>query len=357
MANPEYLRNLRDDLARWNEWRSQNPEIIPDLSQADIGPANLRGANLSQANLSMANLSWATLNRANLNRANLSAAILSGADLSAAILSRARLCEADLSRASLSGADLSGANLCFANLSRANLRRANLSEAYLGGTVLADADLSEVKGLNSVRHLGPSSLGVDTLHRSKGEIPDKFLRDAGVPEDFIQTLLPLIRAGPPIQWQSSFISYSTKNQDFVDRLYSRMKKAGMPVWSAAADRRGGRKLHEQVFEAIELNDRLLLVLSEASLKSEWVMTEIRKAREVEREQQRSKLFPIRLVDFEVLQRWTCFDSDGGKDLAVEVREYFIPDFTNWKDNDAFEAAFDRLQKDLKVAGHSAPSRR
>ena len=38
----------------------------------------------------------------------------------------------------------------------------------------------------------------------------------------------------------------------------------------------------------------------------------------------------------------------GKDLAIELREYFIPDFSNWKEHDAFEAAFDRLLRDLKA---------
>ena len=42
-------------------------------------------------------------------------------------------------------------------------------------------------------------------------------------------------------------------------------------------------------------------------------------------------------------------TDRGKDLAVEVREYFIPDFSNWKDHDSFEAAFARLQNDLRAA--------
>jgi hypothetical protein len=37
-----------------------------------------------------------------------------------------------------------------------------------------------------------------------------------------------------------------------------------------------------------------------------------------------------------------------EDLAAEVREYFIPDFSNWKDHDAFEKAFARLQSDLKT---------
>jgi hypothetical protein len=84
------------------------------------------------------------------------------------------------------------------------------------------------------------------------------------------------------------------------------------------------------------------------MKSEWVMTEIRKARKAETREKRRKLFPIRLVDFETIKDWECFDADHGKDLAVEVREYFIPDFSNWKEHDSFEAAFSRLLRDLKA---------
>ena len=61
-----------------------------------------------------------------------------------------------------------------------------------------------------------------------------------------------------------------------------------------------------------------------------------------------KLFPVRLVNFETLRDWECFDADNSKDLAVELREYFIPDFSNWKDHDQFEAAFARLLKDLRA---------
>ena len=77
-------------------------------------------------------------------------------------------------------------------------------------------------------------------------------------------------------------------------------------------------------------------------------TEIRKARNAEREERRRKLFPIRLVNMDTILEWECLDSESGKDLAVEIREYFIPDFSNWKDSDAFEAAFEKLLRDLKA---------
>jgi hypothetical protein len=78
------------------------------------------------------------------------------------------------------------------------------------------------------------------------------------------------------------------------------------------------------------------------------MSELRRAFKAERREGKRKLFPVRLVDFDTLRNWECFDADGGKDLAVELREYFIPDFSNWKEHDQFEVAFSRLLKDLRA---------
>jgi hypothetical protein len=95
-------------------------------------------------------------------------------------------------------------------------------------------------------------------------------------------------------------------------------------------------------------------LSEASLQSEWVMDELRKGFKAERGTGKRKLFPVRLIDYETLERWECRDSISGKDLAEEVRQYFIPDFSNWKNHDQFETAFSRLLKDLR-AGETSSS--
>jgi len=322
MANPKHLAILKQGAEAWDKWRERNPDIAPDLSLA-----NLRGVNLCNANLCQANLS-----QANLIDTNLSGATLGGADLN---------------RANLNGANLCGTNLYEANLSGAYLNRANLSHASMWFTIVGDTDLSNTIGLDTVNHSGPSSIGIDTLYRSQGRLPDKFLRDAGVPEEIIDIARSL-RTGSPIQWNSCFISYSTKDEEFARRLHARMRQAGLRVWFAPEDMKGGDKLYDQIDRAIQLHDKLLLILSENSIQSEWVMTEIRKAREVEKKENRRKLFPIRLADFDTLRNWTCFDADTGKDLAVEVREYFIPDFSNWMDHNAFEAAFAKLGEDLKT---------
>ncbi len=48
----------------------------------------------------------------------------------------------------------------------------------------------------------------------------------------------------------------------------------MRCWFAPEDVAGGKKLYEQIDQAIHVHDKLLLVLFEHSIGSEWVMTKI-----------------------------------------------------------------------------------
>ena len=359
---------LREGVEVWNEWRESNPDVAVDLSEADLSRedlskahlsdadlsrAKLSGANLSQADLSTANLRDADVITADLSDANLSDAMLRGANLKWAYLIDANLSTADLRNADLSYAHLSGANLSGTNqrgvyLYAADFGGAEISGTHLGSTVFANTDLSGVKGLELCVHDGPSSLGIDTIFRSKGEIPDVFLRGCGVPEQFITYARSLVSQG--IEFYSCFISYSTRDQEFADRLHADLQNKGVRCWFAPHDIQGGRKIHEQIDEAIRVYDRLLLILSEESMKSSWVETEIAKARKRESKEGRQMLFPVRLVDFETLRDWESFDADTGKDSAREIREYFIPDFSRWKDHDSYKKAFDRLLKDLTAKG-------
>src|SRR5437763_372446 len=91
----------------------------------------------------------------------------------------------NLSGANLVNADLSGTHLRGANLSGADLSDANLTEARVGWTVFGDVDLSIVKGLETLRHQGPSTIGIDTIYRSHGNFPEAFLKCAGVDDTFI----------------------------------------------------------------------------------------------------------------------------------------------------------------------------
>jgi uncharacterized protein YjbI with pentapeptide repeats len=353
MANPEHLKILKQGAKVWNKWRDEHREVLPELSGANLSNANLIDANLSEADLSNANLSRAALIDANLIFANLIDANLAFANLVDANLGGANLSGADLSVANFSFGILHEANLSDTDLSDTNFNHASLSGAdftiaHLGRATFSGNDLSEVKGLETVKHIAPSSIGVDTLYNSAGKIPEAFLRGCGIPDDFIAFIPSHFGLQQAIQFYSCFISYSTRDEEFARRLYSRMRDEKLRVWFAPEDIKGGQKIYEQIERAIQLHDRLLLVLSESSMQSEWVITEIQRARETEIKEGRRKLFPITIVEFEKVKAWSRFDADIGKDLAKEVREYFIPDFSNWKDQDAFEKAFARLIHDLRA---------
>ena len=78
------------------------------------------------------------------------------------------------------------------------------------------------------------------------------------------------------------------------------------------------------------------------MSSNWVKTEIANARERETQEGKQLLFPITLVPFEAIKPWKLFDAAIGIDSARETREYFIPDFSNWKDRDSYQTAFQGL---------------
>jgi uncharacterized protein YjbI with pentapeptide repeats len=381
VANPEHLAKLKEGVQAWNEWRSKNPQTTPDLIRAEIADLNLgaiftvrssiqhagrrsgttlRGPTSVPVGINLTNVDFseATIQRVSLTLADLTGAKLHQATLDKSILHRAILHHADLTNADLSyadfgladltDADLSGSYLYGTVLNHAILSRTNFARAVAGETEFLGLDFSSSVGLDKMRHQAPSFIDISSLYRSNVKIHPAFLRGCGVPENLIEYLPDLIGSLEPIQFYSCFISYSHKDEEFAQRLHARMEEEHLRVWYAPKDMKGGQKIHEQLVEAIRIYDKLLLVLSENSMGSEWVRTEIRRARKREISENRKILFPIRLVGMDAIRAWECFDADSGKDLAVEIREYHIPDFSGWKDHDQFEAAFARLLKDLKT---------
>jgi TIR domain len=204
-----------------------------------------------------------------------------------------------------------------------------------------DVDLSRVLGLESVLHLAPSRIGIDTIYKSKGQIPEIFLRNAGVPEPFIVQMKALVGAMEPIQFYSCFISYSSKDQDFAERLHADLQIRGVRCWFAAEDLKIGDRFQERIEESIRVYDKVMIVLSEASVKSRWVEREVNAAREREDRENRLILFPVRLDEavMEAPQPW-----------AADVRRTrHIGDFRDWDRHPTYRTAFDRLLRDLKAS--------
>jgi uncharacterized protein YjbI with pentapeptide repeats len=382
MDRDEAIRLLKGGPEGIREWngRRRAGEEIPNLRGANLSEANLRGAILHRANLRGANLGEADLGEAILHRANLGGANLGEAELRGANLREADLRAADLRDALLWGANLIEANLDGANLRGANLHRANLSKANLDRAVLSGADvsraicvstsfgnvdLSEANGLDFVEHEGPSTIGIDTLFLSKGKIREAFLRGCGLtPWEILSANLyrpELTPAGlSDLQYQifdawtkgrsminGCFVSYSHSNAKFVDKLRDRLYAEGVNVWLDRHDMVAGT-MQDQVWRAIQLHHVVILVLSEDSVKSDWVENELDMARNKEKAEGRAVLCPVALDD-----AWKAkvdakgSPGDPSRQLWRTLHQKLVLDFSGWTTK-AFDEAFQKLLRGLNT---------
>jgi uncharacterized protein YjbI with pentapeptide repeats len=353
MADEEQVKRLRQGAAEWNKWlAAERPQFVnlsfanlrgANLEHASLVRANLTGANLRGANLHNATLLDANLARADLTGANLKGTYLGGADLYDANLIAANLTEADLTNVSLWATNLRGAHLTRAHLSGANLRGASLNGATLTGaqlweTVFADVDLTGVIGLEQCVHLRPSIVDHRTLQKS-GPLPLAFLRGVGLPDNFIEHLPSLLNQ--PVQHYSCFISYSSKDDEFAQRIHADLQNSGVRCWFAPHDLPIGGKILDEIDVAIRLREKVVLILSEHSIKSDWVEDEVIKAFEEERKRGHVVLFPIRLDD-------AVMTTDEAWAAKLRAQRH-IGDLRCWKDHDGYMQSFERVLRDLKAS--------
>jgi hypothetical protein len=86
---------------------------------------------------------------------------------------------------------------------------------------------------------------------------------------------------------------------------------------------------------------VLLVLSENSIKSDWVEHEVRTARDLEKDMGRDVLCPVALDDSWKSSRWP-------KRVMEQIMEYNILDFSEWKDDSKFDGMFRKLIDGLEL---------
>lgn len=356
MANDKHLGLLRQGRKALLQWRQRHPDRMLDLTDADLREFDLRGLPLRQADLVGSNLSGCDLTGTNFSGSDLTRARLEGcrlikadlyattlfkagfrgADLSGAYLRRVRsqsadfsgcqFLKADLREGDFAGANFAGARLLGAALSRAVVDRADFAEAEFGWTILASVDLSAAIGLDKVRHRGPSSIGVDSLYRSRFDIPATFLQAAGVPQPALDRLQEL--AGEPLHAARCFIRHAREEGTFAQKLHDALQTAGIRCWlDTRPPARPPRTLD------FELPDDLILMCAskysltswwcaetiEAGLKREETFTQLRRP-------PRCTLFPLSLDGFLFSGDW---QSPHEKEMARRA-----VDFVGWRRNPA-----------------------
>jgi hypothetical protein len=350
MSQIDYHSILKQGVDAWNQWRRDNPAVLPNLRGASFSYQNLVGVNLNSANLDHASFMDSILDGANLGHTNLFAAHFMRASLVGANIQ-----DANLSFSQLQGANLQASRLWGTNFYGSVLTGANFTDANIVQASFTDVDLSEAIGLAEAKHGGPSSIGIETLIKSKGRIPEQFLRGCGLPQDFITYLPSLVTH--PISFYSCFISHSHADKAFAHALYDRLQAQGIRCWLDEHQLLPGDDLHDGIDRGIRLWDKVLLCASESSLKdSWWVDSEIERAFGKEAELQKARgskvlaLIPLNLDGFLFSDAY-----QSGKKGPIQAR--VAADFTGWeRDHAIFDRGVEKIIRALRAdgSGHEAP---
>ena len=190
---------------------------------------------------------------------------------------------------------------------------------------------------------GAGAVKIEALKmRLKVERNVEFFKSPAELRDEVYSSLALYRQTLPVppEYYTCFISYSSKDESFAKRLHSDLQSKGVTCWFAPEDMKIGEKIRSSIDEAIQTHDKLLIVLSEHSVESDWVEKEVETAFEKETQQKKAVLFPVRLDEMVMLTKQTW---------AADIRRTrHIGDFSNWKEQVDYQKAFNRLLRDLKV---------
>lgn len=256
MAKKEHLELLKKGVNFWNDWRNENPALVPDFSEANLSGLRLVGANLSSANFFKANLS----------------------------------------KASLSGV--------------------NLSNSYFNKTSFEKTVLSGCKGLKDIKVGNKCSFDEETIKKS-WPLPEEFLLKMGFSNESLNSLNENFQV-PKQNLFPVFLSHAWENKDFAGKLYDALIEKGVLVWYDEKKMKPGDDILDSIDEGISTYDKMILVCSKESLKSWWVEEELDRVFEKERKYRNEKGKKHRLLIPVTIDN-TLFESNESRSKSIRKR--------------------------------------
>jgi hypothetical protein len=267
MPDDDHLAILEQGAQTWNTWRSEHPDIVPDLSWARIGIHDLRRVNLARAHLRGTIFQPET-------------------DLRNAILWKADLAQAELPKVDLREANLRKAILFDAKLVAANLRDANLTGALLVDTNLEGADLSgafvygcSVWDINTERVI-QRDLVINNQHSSSNEWAPSKLNESKITVDDLQLaqFVSLLRTNAKV---GSIIDTVTRKVVLILGRFSAERK---PVLDAIREALSKTQLIPIIFDfSIPANRDVTETVKILAGLSKFVVADVTDATEVRAE--------------------------------------------------------------------------
>lgn len=124
-----------------------------------------------------------------------------------------------------------------------------------------------------------------------------------------------------------FLSYSSADKEFANRLAEDLRAVGIRVWTADEQIKVGDSLKSKISEAISKSQWVIIILSDNSLKSGWVNKELSLALEAEKSRGRTLLLPV------IYQ---------GNSVPQEIKEKVFADFRS-----NYEVGFNNLLSSIR----------
>ncbi len=228
MANNEHLKLLTHGVDHWNEWRKTNPNIIPDLSDANFRGNGFMWANFSDSNFKKADLTGAHLVRTNFCNANMQNANLDGVEWRKSQCSRVDLKCASLRNANLEysyfdNANFEGTNLSYTYFNVNSCDNAKFYNAILKGVHIPDEEpvigisddpsifsLARAKGINKVDSNSLSEI-VEYLNRAFNSAHNESLSVKNYRQGFLEESLEKVKS-----WKKLFEVKETFPDEIIE---------------------------------------------------------------------------------------------------------------------------------------------
>jgi uncharacterized protein YjbI with pentapeptide repeats len=319
------LRLLRSGHRKWNQWRSSLPDIewysisgrptwIPgfiirlpscDLRNLDFVNCELAGVDFTNSLFARSNLSAVDFRRLTVRPVFQPKTVLNGCNFRSAkfvstILDQTNAIGCDFSHAELNGTKIRGADLrnckfyrtmVAATFEDTDITNSSFEEAHLLSTTFINVDLGATRSLNRAHAYPPITLDARTLLRS-GILPRDIYRACGMSDAVTKSIKRTLKQRR--KRVRCFISYSSKDENFVATLRSDLEDNGIETWYAPRDMPIGARTRVDLDRAILNADKLVIVLSRKSIVSAWVEQEVETALERERQSRRLFLLPLRI---------------------------------------------------------------
>jgi formylglycine-generating enzyme required for sulfatase activity len=135
-----------------------------------------------------------------------------------------------------------------------------------------------------------------------------------------------------------FMSYSSKDRAFVDRLAEDLRAHGHTVWIDFEGIRGGEQWKQSIADGLHASRVVLLIVSPDSIASKWVEAEVETARQLEK-----TIIPLLLRPI-----------DDVKALPQPNSRYVLTDIHYRDFTHGYQQAFEQLLKDLPQPESGVP---